>query len=210
MDEELKKKLQQHIYYFIIALLSLLVVIIGPMIGSYIDGVGARLPDTPLGWVIWAFNNIFVGIIGIFILYSFNKQAELNVADDPKKQEADKLLASSNVKEHKIISYEEYKRNVYIKKGITVFFTSVFSVFAIGEAVLTYDYIRLIAYATTITMQIAFGILQMKATELYLTTDYYIYALSKKESNNNISDQSGDLITVETIDETLEEIKERE
>ena len=54
--------------------------------------------------------------------------------------------------------------------------TTVASLFVIGSAILNYDYMILIATTFSVVTTIVMGIIQMRKTELYYTTEYYDYA----------------------------------
>ena len=56
------------------------------------------------------------------------------------------------------------------------------SVVAFGQAILSYDWVSMLAYIFTLAMGLIFGVMQMKKAEIYWTTEYYAYALKKQES----------------------------
>ena len=140
-------------------------------------------PTSTIGWIIWIFCNFSVGAIGIMILVCFNKQAEINVKNEPTYIKAKEILRKAK-KKKKPRSYAQYMSRIYTKKGLTIFVSSVFSVIAIGQAILTYDYIKLISYTLVIIIQLIFGTMQMKETENFLTNEWYEYALDVQEEQN--------------------------
>ena len=83
----------------------------------------------------------------------------------------------------------------YGKKGTTIFISSALSVIALGQAILSYDWISMLSYVFTLAMGLIFGIMQMKKAEAYWTGEYYEYALEKqkneeiKESNEDVDER---------------------
>ena len=69
------------------------------------------------------------------------------------------------------------------------------SVVALGQAILSYDWISMLSMLFTIAMGLIFGIMQMKKAEAYWTGEYYAYALKQlkneeiKESNEDVDER---------------------
>lgn len=70
----------------------------------------------------------------------------------------------------------KWKAEQYSKKGITIFISSLLSVFALAQAALSFDYVNMLTYLFTILTGLIFGILQMKTAEEYWTTEFLDYA----------------------------------
>ena len=64
----------------------------------------------------------------------------------------------------------------YGTKALLIFITSAAATVALGQAILTFDWVSLIAYIFTILMGLIFGVLQMKKAEWYWTEEYLRYA----------------------------------
>ena len=62
-------------------------------------------------------------------------------------------------------------------KGVSIAIGTLLAGFALTQAILTYDYVRMLSYLFTITFGVIFGILEMKKWEEYYTGEFYDYAL---------------------------------
>ena len=176
-----KMKAKQNIYYIIIAIISFISVAFLPMVGSTI-GLEWNLPDTTVGWIVWAVTRLVISIINVLLFYSFMEQAKLNVKDNERYKEANEILLKSKKKEHEPKSPGKWQAEQYGKKATKIFLGSAMSVVAFGQAILSYDWVSMLAYIFTLAMGLIFGVMQMKKAEIYWTTEYYAYALKKQES----------------------------
>ena len=176
-----KMKAKQNIYYIIIAIISFITVAFLPMVGSTV-GLQWNLPDTTVGWIVWAVTRLVISIINVLLFYSFMEQAKLNVKDNERYKEANEILLKSKKKEHEPKSPSKWQAEQYGKKATKIFLGSAISVVAFGQAILSYDWVSMLSYIFTLAMGLIFGIMQMKKAETYWTTEYYAYALKKQES----------------------------
>ena len=193
-QEPLKERARQYLYYIIIAVISFISVVFLPMVGSTI-GLDWNLPNTTTGWLVWAASRAIVATINVLIFYSFMEQAKLNVKENARYKEANEILLRTRKKEHKPLSPQKWQAMQYGKKGTTIFISSALSVIALGQAILSYDWILMLSYVFTLAMGLIFGIMQMKKAEAYWTGEYYEYALEKqkneeiKESNEDVDER---------------------
>ena len=176
-----KMKAKQNIYYIIIAIISFITVAILPMVGSTV-GLQWNLPDTTVGWIVWAVTRLVISIINVLLFYSFMEQAKLNVKDNERYKQANEILLKSKKKEHEPKSPSKWQAEQYGKKATKIFLGSAMSVVSFGQAILSYDWVSMLAYIFTLAMGLIFGVMQMKKAETYWTTEYYAYALKKQES----------------------------
>lgn len=176
-----KMKAKQNIYYIIIAIISFITVAFLPMVGSTV-GLQWNLPDTTVGWIVWAVTRLVISIINVLLFYSFMEQAKLNVKDNERYQQANEILLKSKKKEHEPKSPSKWQAEQYGKKATKIFLGSAMSVVAFGQAILSYDWVSMLSYLFTLAMGLIFGVMQMKKAEAYWTTEYYAYALKKQES----------------------------
>ena len=183
MDEisTVKIKARQNIYYIIIGIISFITVAFLPMVGSTV-GLQWKLPDTTVGWIVWAVTRLVISTINVLLFYSFMEQAKLNVKDNERYKEANEILLKSKKKEHEPKSPGKRQAEQYGKKATKIFLGSAMSVVAFGQAILSYDWVSMLAYIFTLAMGLIFGVMQMKKAEIYWTTEYYAYALKKQES----------------------------
>lgn len=176
-----KMKARQNIYYIIIAIISFITVAFLPMVGSTV-GLQWNLPDTTVGWIVWAVTRLVISIINVLLFYSFMEQAKLNVKDNERYKQANEILLKSKNKEHEPKSPSKWQAEQYGKKATKIFLGSAMSVVAFGQAILSYDWVSMLSYIFTLAMGLIFGVMQMKKAETYWTTEYYAYALKKQES----------------------------
>ena len=177
---EAREKAKQNMYYILIGIISFISVAFLPMVGSTV-GLGWKLPDTPTGWVVWAISRLIIATINVLIFYSFMEQAKLNVAKDPHYIEATEILLKAKKADHTPRSPQKWQALEYGKRGTKIFISSALSVVALGQAILSFDWVSMLAFIFTIAMGIVFGVLQMKKAEAYWTDEFYRYALMIKE-----------------------------
>ena len=179
-SNEAREKANQNMYYILIGIISFISVAFLPMVGSTV-GLGWKLPDTPTGWVVWAISRLIIATINVLIFYSFMEQAKLNVAKDPHYIEATEILLKAKKADHTPRSPKKWQALQYGKRGTKIFISSALSVVALGQAILSFDWVSMLAFIFTIVMGIVFGVLQMKKAEAYWTDEFYRYALMIKE-----------------------------
>ena len=179
---------RQYLYYVIIGIFTFIVLVFMPMLGSSIDG-GLKLPQGKGAWVMFVITRVFIAITNIIIFYSFMQQAKLNVRNNKEYIEANKiLLRVKNKRERKPMSPKKWEASQYLKKGTTLAIGTVFALFSLSQAILTYKYTDLISYVLLIFLATVFGIFQMKKAEIYWTTEYYRYAKMIEEENKPVEE----------------------
>ena len=139
-----KMKAKQNIYYIIIAIISFISVAFLPMVGSTI-GLEWNLPDTTVGWIVWAVTRLVISIINVLLFYSFMEQAKLNVKDNERYKEANEILLRAKKREHEPKSPAKWQAEQYGKKGTKIFLGSAMSVVAFGQAILSYDWVSMLS-----------------------------------------------------------------
>lgn len=180
---ELKFRLKIYTYYIVIAITSLVVCIFLPMVGSDV-GLGWKLPDTTVGWIVWVATKLIIASINVLLFYCFMSQAKINIRENDHYLKANEILHRTKNKEYNPRGPKEWQTQQYGKKSVMIFITSVLSVFALTQAILSFDYMALISYVFTIIFGIIFGVISMKGAELYWTEEYYDYALRVEEAMN--------------------------
>ena len=181
---EAMEKLKAGMYYCIIAIISVVALVFLPAIGSTV-GIGLVLPTTIAGWIVYITTKIIIAIINVLIFQCFRLQGKLNVKDSNEYKQATKLLKTvKRSKEYIPLSPAQWSRRQWGSKGLTIFITSILSVFALTQAILTFDWIAMLTYLFTILMGLIFGVLQMKREEEYWTVGYLEYAEYITNNNN--------------------------
>lgn len=171
------EKFRQYKNYAIIAILTMFCLFFLPFTGS-VMGLDFTFPDTAAGWLVFIINKLIIGFVNIMILYCFCEQGKFNVRNEPRYIEArDILLGQLHLKELLPKSPAQHAREIYGKKGIAIFITSILGTISLTQAVLAFDVIVMLTYLFTITMGIIFGVIQMGYEEIYWTEDYYKYAV---------------------------------
>ena len=178
------KYIEQYLYYAIIGVVSFVSLVFLPFIGTE-AGLSMSIPNTWIGWVIWIMTKTIVAVINILIFHCFMQQAKVNVKDNENYKQARKILIEQKDKETVPRSPVKWNSEQYIKKGTSIFITSILSTFALTQAVLSFDYVSMLTYLFTIIMGLIFGIIQMKSAEDYWTREYLEYALKKEGESRN-------------------------
>ena len=194
---------RQYLYYVIIGIFTFIVLVFMPMLGSSIDG-GLKLPQGKGAWVMFVITRVFIAVTNIIIFYSFMQQAKLNVRNNKEYIEANKiLLRRKNKHEKKPMSPKKWEASQYLKKGTTLAIGTVFALFSLSQAILTYKYTDLISYVLLIFLATVFGIFQMKKAEIYWTTEYYRYAKMIEEENKPV-EEIQEINDTEVINDNLQ------
>ena len=194
---------RQYLYYVIIGIFTFIVLVFMPMLGSSLDG-GLKLPEGKGAWIMFVITRVFIAITNIIIFYSFMQQAKLNVRNNEYYKAANEiLLKTKNAKEKKPMSPKKWEASQYLKKGTTLAIGTVFALFSLSQAILTYKYTDLISYVLLIFLATVFGIFQMKKAEIYWTTEYYRYAKMIEEENKPV-EEIQEINDTEVINDNLQ------
>lgn len=188
---KLKEYLRLYTYYILIGILSLMATIVFPMLNSMADIVGT-FPQDSAGWTMYIIIRALIIVMNMLIFSLFIQQARINIKDDENFKKANEILGKFKPKEYRPRSVKEFIVKEYAKKGTTLAITSVASLFVIGNAVINYDYMLLIATVFTVIMSVVFGIIEMKKVELYYITEYLDYAINIEKNANQL--KKGDFI----------------
>lgn len=171
-----------HINYVLVAVVSVVVLLFLPFLGSDI-GLGFTVPTTAAGWTVYVMTKLIAATVNVLLFHCFLSQGKVNVKEDPRFIQANELMRkSSQARRQKPISPKEWLAKEYTGKGITIFITTLLSSFCLAHAVLTFDFITFITYLFTIGSGIIFGILEMKKAEEFWTDGYYEYAVYMAEN----------------------------
>lgn len=181
MDEQsLKEKFSLNFYYCLIFLLSLLVMTVAPMFTPSANtdlGISAIFPHSVIGWAIYVCTKVFVGVVNLLLFHCFVKQARINIKDNEKYIAACKIYEMYHPKEYNPRGPKQYFGQLYRKKGIMIFVTSMLSAVVLTNAILSFDVTAFVTYCMTIVMGLVFGILKMKEVETYWTGEFYDAAM---------------------------------
>lgn len=179
-----KKLIKDNLWYGLIGILSIVVLVFFPMIGSGLP-LRVTLPDSVIGWVVYIFSKLAIAAINICIFHSFMEQGKLNVSGFWKKLLADEIL--HRVKQQKQLiplSPEEWLRKEYKNKGISITVSSVLSCIVLSQVVLTFDFIVFISFFLTLVIGLVFGIMALFKSEHFWSMDYFDYAVYIMNQHN--------------------------
>ena len=165
--------------YGIIIVLTLITVTVFPLLGTQL-GMEANYPDTVSGWIVWSVIKIALCVDNIFIFQAFVDQAELNVQYEPRYLEARDIVRKYRIGKYNPMSPEERRKKMFSKKIIITVLTSLISI-ALTEAILKYNLADLIAYTISMLMAVVFGILSMADQEKYWVEEFYDYAITIRD-----------------------------
>lgn len=192
MDEQnLKEKFSLNFYYCLIFLLSLLVMTVAPMFTPSANtdlGIAAIFPHSVIGWAIYICTKVFVGVVNLLLFHCFVKQAKINIKDNEKYLTACKVYETYHPKEYNPRGPKQYFGQLYRKKGIMIFLTSMLSAVVLTNAILAFDVTAFVTYCMTIVMGLVFGILKMKEVETYWTSEFYDAAMQLQNKYTNQED----------------------
>lgn len=181
MDEQnIREKFSLNFYYCLIFLLSLLVMTVAPMFTPSANtdlGISAIFPHSVIGWAIYVCTKVFVAVVNLLLFHCFVKQAKLNIRDNEKYIAACKIYEMYHPKEYNPRGPKQYFGQLYRKKGIMIFLTSMLSAVVLTNAILSFDVTAFVTYCITIVMGLIFGILKMKEVETYWTGEFYDAAM---------------------------------
>ena len=187
IQENVEKRVQDYLYYFIIAIISLCAMFVIPCFGSTV-GMEWNFPNSVVGWIVFITSKLTVAIVNILIFHGFIQQSRINIRDNPSYLEAMKILNDVGRKTYTPRSLAEINKKEYGHKMITIFISSIFSAFSFSQAILTFDITSLISYSITVLFGIIFGLLEMKKYEDYYThefVDYAKYIQEKQKGTEN-------------------------
>lgn len=191
MDNNFKKKADLWFYYIIVFIISLVSLIFLPFFGSEI-GMAFNFPNTAAGWVVYITQQVLMSIVNVLIFHSFVCQAHVNVRDNENYKKARDIFHSFENKEYIPLTLEQFNRKEYGVKAVWIAIGTLMGGFALTQAILSYDYLRALAYLFTIIFGVLFGIIEMKKYESYLTYDYYLSALYflKKQEEKRLEEEA--------------------
>lgn len=206
-----KFELKKYLYYGLVGVISFIILVFLPMLGSETD-IGFKFPNTTSGWFIYVCSKLLVSVMNVLIFYCFMEQAKVNVKDDPHYIEANEILSKILDKRYLPRSPKVWNTQQYSTKAVSIFLTTLMSAFVFTNAILTYDWVTFLTYIFTLIFGLVFGILQMKSAEKYWTNEYWQYALMRKaemEKNKNKIKRSDIERCLQSMEKSLETWKSK-
>ena len=192
MEQQISYK--NYLYYILIGVVSFIMLVFLPMMGS-VAGLEWTLPTTLVGWIVYVISKLSSAAFNVSIFHCFNKQGKLNISKNKDYLQAQELLQIAH--ENKEIYYRspfQFSRDIYGKKGVTIFVTTLLGTIGLSQSILTFNLIEFIVQLISLIIGIIFGILQMKNTEEYWTVEYLGYAKNEQRKFLLEKEESKDVI----------------
>lgn len=183
--KRIKKAVNDYAYYFIIALISMIVMFVPPLCAGCLQGeVGLFFPKTLEGWILWGLVNGASAIGNVSLLILFKLQAKKNSSNNPNFIKANEILnRMAGCKEVFIPrSPEQMNRKEYITKSVFIIFGTLSSFMVLSSIVLNFDPVTLISTVLSVLMSLCISWVTMLKNEEYWQEEYLLYAemLQKK------------------------------
>lgn len=207
-EEALTKARQQRqfwdmiTYYVLIAVVSLIALIFLPMVGSELP-LALMLPNTFAGWFVYVSTKLLVAAVNMMLFYCFMEQGRTNVKNHWHHVIANELLHRIRKLAAIPRSPEVWQRGEYKYKGTTIVITTLLSAIALGQAILSFDWVMFLTYFITLLMGLVFGLLQMKKAECYWAEEYYDYALYETNIYNSSLEDTTKQLSVDELNKTI-------
>ena len=178
--------IRRYIYYALVGVISMVMLVFMPMLGSS-AGLHWSLPTTTAGWIVYVVCKLCSSGFNISLFHCFNKQGKLNIADSDSYLEARRLLKAADARSVKLArSPFQYHRDIYGKKGFTIFIATLLGTVGLSQAALTFDVKEFLVQIIALIIGIVMGVLQMKDTESYWTEEYLEYAKDYQNDKEGI------------------------
>ena len=138
-------------------------------------------------------------VLTITTFIGFSVQGKLNVKDDARKLEADRILGKLKIKEVKPQSPKSFESKAYISKCIMISITTLGTCMLVPVIAIHFNAATLMSLAISSMTSIVFGILNMKRFEDYYTHEYVRYAEWKAEESKQVSTKVEDKEKIECL-----------
>lgn len=206
-SKETKRFISENKNWFAVGILSIIVMGLVPLLGSYVSGK-TSLPKDWLEWMIYITCSLATSICCIMIWLCLHNQGKLNVQDDENYIKAKELhlknFLEKTGKKIAPINPFEWEKKAKIKKGICQFFGVFTGLLGLGLGALTYNFNLLVSGLTALGMCIGFGLYHMAEVEKVFTEDFLEYELfveqelleekKRKELEENFFNESENII----------------
>ena len=173
--KDAKNLINQYRNYFIIGILAAIAVFFLPMLGTSV-GLAFVVPNTVAGWIVYVSTKLCIVVINLLIYDQFMKRAKINVRDDPKFVEAERILNEELDGIDDALPADYYIRRMYRSKMTSTAIFTLLGVFGFTNAILTFDWVSMLSYTFTIIMALTFGWISMGEAEVIWIEQHYKYA----------------------------------
>lgn len=184
--KKIRKALNKNAFYIVIAISSLLLMFITPLVAGSIQGdVSIYYPKTVSGWILWSMTNGAAAFGNVSILVLFKLQAKRNCRDDENFKRANQILGEMAKEHEEYIPRSPAKMNAreYASKGTMIALSTLSSFILVSSVVISFDPVTLLSAVISTTIAVSVGWVTMINNEEYWTTEFVLYAewLKKKK-----------------------------
>ena len=210
-SKQTRKVISENKNWFAIGVLSLTVIALIPLFGSYMTGK-TELPQTVLEWAIYITCSLSTAVCCLMIWLCMHNQGKINVKDEDEYIKAKELhiknFLAETGKELVPINPFEWEKKAKVKKGIFQFVGIFSGLLGLGLGALTYNWATLVSGVIAVIMSLGFGIYHMGEVEKKFTEDYLEYELymekkiadekKREELTNQFLEEQNEIICFDT------------
>lgn len=177
-SKEIHDKVRDVGNYILIALISIIVCFVVPLVSGCLDGdLGLNFPKTKEAWIIWIVIKLGSALSNVAIFVLFKLQAKRNIADNPNYIKANEIIRKEQQgKSYIPRSPKQMNAKEYSSKGVSIFLSTAVSSIVVTQLILGFDLITLISMVISTLITIGFGWTTMIKNEQYWTEEYLDYA----------------------------------
>lgn len=183
--KEIRTKINDGAYYFIIGLISLLTIVLPPLfMGCLSSDIGLAFPKNAAGWILWSILNIGTAVANICILVLFKLQAKKNARSNESFKRANEILNKLAGQKEVFIPRSPNKMNAqdYTRKVICIIISTLTASITLTSLILSFDWMTLLSCLVSIIITLCISWVTMLNNEIYWTEEYILYAeLKEKE-----------------------------
>lgn len=180
-QDKTREFLKQFGYYFLIAILSLISLILIPFVSGGINGgdFALNFPKTAQGWFIYWLLKGSTTVLNLVIFGLFRSQAKINSLKHPKYIQATMILNKNYAQAvGKPRSPKRMLAVTWTSKSIKVIVTTMISSIVVSALALNFDVMSFLSVITSVLSTLVMSYVAMRKDEMYWTEEYYQYALT--------------------------------
>ena len=179
---------RRYLYYILVGVISVIMLVFMPMLGSS-AGLQWVLPTTVAGWTVYVISKLCSAGFNIGLFHCFTKQGKLNIMSCPEYKAAQIMLGEID-KDLATLprSPKQYYMDVYGKKGLAIFITTLLGTVGLAQSILTFDAKEFIVQLIALVVGLIMGVLQMKDTEAFWTEEFPSYVRGLRKEKEDVHD----------------------
>ena len=165
-------------YYVIIALVSILVIFVIPLVSGALYGdFSIYFPKSVDGWIVYCSLRGGSALANVALFVLFKQQAKMNIRDDPNYLEAKRILEEfSGTRFYIPRSPKKMNLQEYIIKLIAIVVVTLLTTITISSLIISFDFITFLSCLISTFFAVCLGWITMIKNEIYWTDEYLEYA----------------------------------